>query len=74
MVGIGDKEQRRRGNEHSEGEENKRKKPIPWAVDHCFSKKPNMAKSQNSKKQTKKLALKTPAEKKAAKRDKKNAR
>lgn len=30
-----------------------------------------MAKSQNSQKQTKKKALKTPAEKKAAKREKK---
>lgn len=33
-----------------------------------------MAKSQNSQKQTKKQALKTPAEKKAAKREKKNAK
>jgi len=33
-----------------------------------------MAKSQNSKKQTMKKPLKTQAEKKAAKRDKKNAR
>jgi len=33
-----------------------------------------MAKSQNSQKQTKKKALKTPAEKKAAKRDKKSGR
>lgn len=33
-----------------------------------------MAKSQNSKKQTKKAPLKTAAEKKVAKRDKKNAR
>jgi hypothetical protein len=31
-----------------------------------------MAKSQNSQKQTKKKALKTPAEKKAAKREKKS--
>lgn len=31
-----------------------------------------MAKTQNSKKQTKKVALKTPAEKKAAKREKKS--
>jgi hypothetical protein len=34
----------------------------------------NMAKTQNSQKQTKKAPLKTPAEKKAAKREKKNAR
>ena len=33
-----------------------------------------MAKTQNSQKQTKKKPLKTSAEKKAAKRDKKNAR
>jgi hypothetical protein len=33
-----------------------------------------MAKTQNSQKQTKKAPLKTPAEKKAAKREKKNAR
>ena len=35
---------------------------------------PAMAKTQNSKKQTKKAPLKTAAEKKAAKRDKKSAR
>jgi hypothetical protein len=33
-----------------------------------------MSKSQNAQKQTKKKPLKTPAEKKAAKRDKKNSR
>jgi hypothetical protein len=33
-----------------------------------------MAKSQNSQKQTKKQPLKTPEQKKADKRDKKNAR
>ncbi len=33
-----------------------------------------MAKNQDSKKQIKKAPLKTPAEKKAAKREKKNAR
>jgi len=33
-----------------------------------------MAKTQNSQKQTKKQPLKTPAQKKADKRDKKNAR
>jgi len=33
-----------------------------------------MAKSQNAKKQTLKKPLKTPAEKKAAQREKKNAR
>jgi hypothetical protein len=38
------------------------------------SKTTIMGKSQDSKKQTKKAPLKTPAEKKAAKREKKNGR
>jgi hypothetical protein len=42
---------------------------VAWSTTGCA-----MAKSQNSKKQTKKAPLKTAAEKKAAKRDKKNTR
>jgi hypothetical protein len=54
--------QRRRGNVFSEGETTQSN---PRKI---------MAKTQNSKKQTKKLPLKTAAQKKADKRGKKNAR
>jgi hypothetical protein len=47
---------------------------IHFSVRKSFIIEIIMAKTQNSKKETKKQPLKTPAEKKAAKRDKKNGR